>query len=82
MDGVVDARIDAGVAAVAFGIGIQEELMRMLIVWGGAVAEDGTLSGEVDDENQVRSFGDDDFVRRIDVQKIGGRCLEEVVLFR
>ncbi len=81
MDGVVDATIDTVMAAVAFGIGIQKKLMSMLIMWVGAVTEDGILSGKVDNENQVRAFGDDNFVRRIDVQKIGGRCLEEVVFF-
>lgn len=68
VDGVTDTGIDTGVAAVAFRIGIEKELMGYLVVGVRTVAENRLVGGEVDDEDQVRALGDNNFVRMIDVQ--------------
>lgn len=57
-------------------------MMGVLVVGAGTVAEYGLLGRKVDDENQVRALGDDDFVRMINVQQAGGWRLEEVMFFR
>ena len=40
-------------------VGIEEELVGGLVVWGDAVAGDGFVRGEVDDEDEVGALGDE-----------------------
>ena len=80
IDGVFGGGIDAGVAAVFRGVGIEEELVGFLAERMRGVSEVGFCRREVDDENQVRTLGDEDLVFVIHVEELGGRGLEEFAL--